>query len=57
MSSLSGKREVCKELRKRITDACCLHEVRWRGQGLVCWGWREEDISCGSVEKEMELVV
>ena len=22
-----------------------------------CWGRKEEDISCGSLEKEMELVV
>ena len=21
-----------------------------------CWGWREGDIGCGSLEKEMELV-
>ena len=27
------------------------------GRVLECWGWREGDISCGDVEKEMELVV
>ena len=25
--------EVCEELRKMMIDACCLLEVRWRGQG------------------------
>ena len=33
IGSLSEKgREVCEELRKRMTDVCCLLEVRWRGQ-------------------------
>ena len=27
--------EVCEELRKRMIDVCCLHEVRWRGQDAV----------------------
>ena len=34
LGSLSGKgREVCEELRKRMIDMCCLHEVSWRGRG------------------------
>ena len=34
LSSLSGKGGyVCEEPRKRMIDVCCLHEVRWRGQG------------------------
>ena len=24
---------------------------------LGCWGWREGDLGCGGLEKEMELVV
>ena len=26
-------KEVCEELRYGMIDVCCLHEVRWRGQG------------------------
>ena len=53
LGSLSGKGgEVCEELRKRMTNVCCLMELRWRGQGVR----KEEDISCGCLEKEMELV-
>ena len=33
LDSLSGKGEVWEELRKRMTDMCCLLAVRWRGQG------------------------
>ena len=33
LCGVSGKGgEVCEELRKRMTDVCCLEEVRWRGQ-------------------------
>ena len=35
IGSLSGKGEVCEELRKRMIDVCCLWEVRWRGQGSM----------------------
>ena len=32
LGSLGGKGgDVCKELRKRMIDECCLQEVRWRG--------------------------
>ena len=24
---------MCKELRKRRVDVCCIQEVRWKGQG------------------------
>ena len=38
IGSLSGKREVCGELRKWMIDLCCLQEVRWRGQGtMLLW--------------------
>ena len=33
LGSLSGKGEVCEELRKRMIDVCCLQEVRWGGLG------------------------
>ena len=34
IGSMSGRgTEVCKELRKKRMDVCCLQEVRWRGQG------------------------
>ena len=34
MGSLCGRKtEVCEELRKRKIDVCCMHEVRWKGQG------------------------
>ena len=34
VGSLSGRKtEVCEELRKRRVDVCCVHEVRWKGQG------------------------
>ena len=30
LGSVSGKGgEVCKEVRKRMVDVCCLQEVRW----------------------------
>ena len=32
--------EVCKQLRKREVDLCCLQEVRWRGQGARFVGCR-----------------
>ena len=34
VGSLCGRKtEVCKELRKRKVDVCCIQEVRWKGQG------------------------
>ena len=31
LGSLGGKEgELCEELRKGMTDMCCLQEVRWR---------------------------
>ena len=39
LGSLSGKGEVCEELR-RIVDVCCLHEVRLRGQGARMVGMK-----------------
>ena len=34
VGSLCGRKtEVCKELRKRRVDVCCMQEVRWKGQG------------------------
>ena len=56
MGSLSGKGgDVCEELRNRMTDV-------WRrryGEDIVLGhsGWREENISCGDISMEMELVV
>ena len=39
LGSLSGKGgEVCEELTKMLIDVCCLHEVRWRGQGARMLG-------------------
>ena len=39
VESMSGRStEVCKELRKRRMDVCCLQEVRWRGQGVLFMG-------------------
>ena len=40
LGSLSGKGEVCEEVRKRMIDVCCLHEVRWRGQGTRMLGMK-----------------
>ena len=31
IDSLSGKGEVCEEVRKRMIGVLCLQEVRWRG--------------------------
>ena len=33
LGSLSEKKVVCEELRKRMIDVCCLQVMRWRGQG------------------------
>ena len=34
VGSLCGRKtEVCKGLRKRKVDVCCIQEVRWKGQG------------------------
>ena len=39
--TLSGKGgDVCEELRKRMTDVCCLQVVRWRGQGARMLGMK-----------------
>ena len=50
---LSGKGDVCEELRKRMIDVSCLQEVRLRRQGARMQGM-EGDISCDGEEKEME---
>ena len=39
VGSIYGRRtEVCKELRKRKVDVCCLQEVRWKGEGARFFG-------------------
>ena len=53
VSSQSGNREVCEELRKMMVDASCLQEVRWRGQGSSMFGMDGGRISCGSLEIEL----
>ena len=40
VDNLSGNREVCEELRKRMFDVCCLQDVRWRGQGARMLGMK-----------------
>ena len=41
LDNLSGREgEVCEELRKRMIDVCCLHEVRWRWQGARMLGMK-----------------
>ena len=40
LGSKSGKGEVCEELRMRMSDVCCLLEVRWRGQGAGMLGMK-----------------
>ena len=40
-----------------MIDVCCLQEVRWRGQAASMLGMKEGYISCGGLEKEIELVV
>ena len=49
---------MCEELRNRKVDACCLHEVRWRGEGARFFGvkgrrnklwWCENDDKTGGV--------
>ena len=40
IGSMSGKGEVCEELRKRMMDVCCLQEVRRRGQGARMLGMK-----------------
>ena len=30
----------CEDVRKRMIDECCLHEVRWRGQGVRMLGMK-----------------
>ena len=29
------EREVCEELRKKRVDACCLHDMRWKGSRML----------------------
>ena len=42
LGSVSGKGGlVCEELGKRIIDVCCLHQVRWRGQGARILGMKQ----------------
>ena len=38
--SLSGKGDVCEELRKTMNEVCCLQELRWRGQGARMLGMK-----------------
>ena len=39
VGSICGRgTEVCKELRKRKVDVCCLQEVKWRGEGACFFG-------------------
>ena len=48
------EREICEELRKRVTYMYCLQEVRWRGQDSSMLE-KERHLSCSG--QEMELVV
>ena len=50
---------MCEELRKRKVDACCLQEVRWRGEGARFFGgkgrryklwWSGNDDKTGGVD-------
>ena len=63
LCSLSGKREVCEELEKRMIDVCCPQEVRWRGQGArmlgvkgrtykLWWSGKGDEIDVGVMVKE-----
>ena len=40
-----------------MIDLCCLQEVRWRGQGARILGMKRRNISCGGLEKKIDLVV
>ena len=49
---------MCEELRKQKVDVCCLHEVRWRGEGARVFGvkgkryklwWSRKDDKTGGV--------
>ena len=49
---------MCKELRKRKVDVCCLQEVRWRGEKArftVLSMSREGGTSCGGAEMMTKL--
>ena len=46
-----------EELRKRMIDMCCLHEVRLRGQGARMLGIKGRRYKLWWSEKVMELVV
>ena len=42
VGSISGRgTEMCEETRKLQMDACCLQEVRWRGEGARFFGVKE----------------
>ena len=41
ISCLSGKEEVCEELRKRMIDVCCLQKLEWKGHGSRMLGMVE----------------
>ena len=59
VGSISGRgTEVCEELRKRKVDACCLQEVRLRGERARFYGvkgrryklwWCGNDVKTGGV--------
>ena len=57
LGSLSGKGDVCENIRKKMIDMCCLLEVRWRGQGGKDAGMKGRRYKLLGLEKEMELVV
>ena len=58
VGSLCGRKtEVCEKLRKRKVGACCIEEVRWKGQGARFVGtsgryklwWSGNDVGFGVV--------
>ena len=64
--SLSGKGDVCEELRKRLIDVCCLQDVRWKEQisrmlGMegrryrLCWSRKGDGVGSVGVMMNEDL--
>ena len=55
VGSIYGREtEVCEELRERKVDACCLQEVRWRGERARFFGVKGKTYKlwwCGNDDK------